>query len=79
MALGGNPVFNGKNFRSQTRGGAPTVPAGGPFAGQDPMSPQDLQNLYSAPAAGPKETGRMTYDDVIMKTFGCLAVVLLGA
>ena len=79
MALGGNPVFNGKNFRAQTRGGAPTVPAGGPFAGQDPMSPQDLQNLYSAPAAGPRETGRMTYDDVIMKTLGGLAVVLLGA
>ncbi|MBD7996681.1 Bax inhibitor-1/YccA family protein [Arthrobacter sp. Sa2CUA1] len=79
MAQGGNPVFNGKNFRSQTRGGAATVPASGPFAGQDPMSPQQLQDLYAAPSAGPAQTGRMTYDDVIMKTLGCLAVVLLGA
>lgn len=43
------------------------------------MSPQQLQDMYAAPSAGPAQTGRMTYDDVIMKTLGCLAVVLLGA
>ena len=77
MALGGNPVFNGKNFNSQVRGGRANQ---GSLATQDPsMTPQQLQELYTAPSAGPSVTGRMTYDDVIMKTLACLAVVLVGA
>jgi len=43
------------------------------------MSPQQLQEMYTAPSAGPAQTGRMTYDDVIMKTLACLAVVVAGA
>ena len=31
------------------------------------------------PSAGPAQTGRMTYDDVIMKMLACLALVLIGA
>ena len=77
MALGGNPVFNGKNFKSQVRGGRMNQ---GSLATQNaPMTPQQLQELYTAPSAGPAQTGRMTYDDVIMKTLACLAVVLVGA
>ncbi|MBP3037247.1 Bax inhibitor-1/YccA family protein [Arthrobacter sp. zg-ZUI100] len=77
MALGGNPVFNGKNFNSQVRGGRMNQ---GSLATQNaPMTPQQLQELYTAPSAGPAQTGRMTYDDVIMKTLACLAVVLVGA
>ncbi|MDK1328541.1 Bax inhibitor-1/YccA family protein [Arthrobacter sp. zg-Y1143] len=76
MALGGNPVFNGKNFRSQTRGGA----AQGSLATDNTyMTPQQLQDLYTAPSAKPSDMGRMTYDDVIMKTVFCLAAVLVGA
>lgn len=79
MALGGNPVFNGKNYRSQTDPHA-TVGFGSAAAAQQAgMTSQQLQDLYSRPAAGPADTGRMTYDDVIMKTLGCLALVLLGA
>ncbi|WP_125610665.1 Bax inhibitor-1/YccA family membrane protein [Specibacter cremeus] len=71
MALGGNPVFaNDKNFR-EPRNGAATLPA--------QMSSEELQHLYDAPSAGPAQTGRMTYDDVIMKTVATLALVLVGA
>ena len=78
MAIGGNPVFNGKNFKSQVQGGRAKQ---GSLATQDQpqMTPQQLQELYTAPSAGPAQTGRMTYDDVIMKTLACLAVVLVGA
>ncbi|BAS13488.1 hypothetical protein AHiyo8_17910 [Arthrobacter sp. Hiyo8] len=86
MALGGNPIFNGKNFRGATQ--APPVPSythgqpqyGQPaWAAQPPMTSDQLQEMYNQPAAGPAETGRMTFDDVIVKTAACLAVLLLGA
>jgi len=101
MALGGNPIFNGKNFRGATQ--APPVPtnpyAQNPYAqnpygqsqyGQVPygqtqtvqnpyLSDDQLQNMYNQPAAGPAQTGRMTFDDVIIKTAACLAVLVLGA
>ncbi|QHK21971.1 hypothetical protein GU243_22445 [Pseudarthrobacter psychrotolerans] len=101
MALGGNPIFNGKNFRGATQ--APRVPQA-PFGqaqyGQQPygqrapgqvMDPQNgwgqqqnmtdeqLREMYNQPAAGPADTGRMTYDDVIVKTAACLGVLLAGA
>lgn len=79
MALGGNPVFNGKNYRSQTETHATVGFGSAATAQQAGMTSQQLQDLYSRPAAGPVDTGRMTYDDVIMKTLGCLALVLIGA
>ncbi|MDI3212392.1 Bax inhibitor-1/YccA family protein [Arthrobacter sp. AL12] len=103
MALGGNPVFNGKNFRGATQ--APPAPQaygqspygqngfgqgqpgqaqyGQTQAGWNPaqqgMTQDQLQDMYNRPAAGPADTGRMTYDDVIMKTAACLGAVLAGA
>ncbi|MFH5880369.1 Bax inhibitor-1/YccA family protein [Arthrobacter sp. NA-172] len=91
MALGGNPIFNGKNFRGATQ--APPIPRysqgqnqygqpqyGQPaWAAQPQMSSDQLQQMYNQPSAGPVETGRMTFDDVIVKTAACLAVLLLGA
>ena len=99
MALGGNPIFNGKNFRGATQ--APPVPQayghnnygqnqfgqqgygqpgyGQPGYGQQNMSNDQLQQMYNRPAAGPAETGRMTFDDVIIKTAICLAAVVVGA
>ncbi|MDP9693424.1 UNVERIFIED_ORG: putative YccA/Bax inhibitor family protein [Arthrobacter globiformis] len=99
MALGGNPIFNGKNFRGATQ--APPVPQayghnnygqnqfgrpgygqqayGQPGYGQQSMSNDQLQQMYNRPAAGPAETGRMTFDDVIIKTAICLAAVVVGA
>ncbi|WP_207345225.1 Bax inhibitor-1/YccA family protein [Arthrobacter sp. E3] len=81
MALGGNPVFaNNKNFKD-----VPATKRGHVNAGADTMSAQaqfsaqQLQDLYNKPAAGPAQTGRMGYDDVIMKTVFTLTLVLVGA
>ncbi|MDR7081249.1 putative YccA/Bax inhibitor family protein [Arthrobacter ginsengisoli] len=98
MAHGGNPVFNGKNFRGATQ--APPAPQaygqnsyGQPQYGQaqygqaqtgwnpaqQGMTQNQLQDMYNRPAAGPADTGRMTFDDVIMKTAACLVAVVAGA
>lgn len=103
MALGGNPIFNGKNFRGATQAPpAPQAPYGQSYGqnkyGQNPygqgqfgqtqagwnpsqqaMSSDQLQDMYNRPAAGPADSGRMTFDDVIMKTAACLAAVIAGA
>ncbi|MBT2248502.1 Bax inhibitor-1/YccA family protein [Arthrobacter sp. BHU FT2] len=105
MALGGNPIFNGKSFRGATQAppapqafGAPygqqaygnqpygQVPYGqAPFGqqgwntGQQGMTDAQLQDMYNQPSAGPADTGRMTFDDVIVKTAACLGFVVLGA
>jgi uncharacterized YccA/Bax inhibitor family protein len=103
MALGGNPIFNGKNFRGATQAPpAPQAPYGQGYGqnqyGQNPygqgqfgqaqagwnpsqqaMSSDQLQDMYNRPAAGPADSGRMTFDDVIMKTAACLAAVIAGA
>lgn len=42
-------------------------------------SAEELQDMYAAPSATPVQTGRMTYDDVIMKTGITLGVLLIGA
>ncbi|WP_087873638.1 Bax inhibitor-1/YccA family protein [Arthrobacter globiformis] len=107
MALGGNPIFNGKNFREATQ--SPPVPQAygqnhygqnqfgqnqfgqgrapgsvmdaqsGWMSQQQNMTNDQLQQMYNRPAAGPAETGRMTFDDVIVKTAICLAAVVVGA
>ncbi|MHA7306253.1 Bax inhibitor-1/YccA family protein [Arthrobacter sp. TMN-49] len=81
MALGGNPVFaNNKNFkdtpsgqRGYVNGGADTM------AAQAQFSAEQLQDMYNKPAANASQTGRMSYDDVIMKTVLTLGLVLVGA
>ncbi|GAB3535364.1 Bax inhibitor-1/YccA family protein [Arthrobacter tecti] len=79
MALGGNPVFNGKNFRTAARGNNPAAYGSTALAGQSAMNQQQLENLYNQPSAGPAETGRMTFDDVIVKTIATIGMVLIGA
>ncbi|MFF2345271.1 Bax inhibitor-1/YccA family protein [Pseudarthrobacter sp. NPDC058119] len=106
MALGGNPIFNGKSFRGATQAPpVPQAPYGAPYSqqpygqapyGQQPygqapygqqgwgtqpqsMTDDQLRQMYSQPSAGPADTGRMTFDDVIMKTAACLAAVVAGA
>ena len=106
MALGGNPIFNGKSFRGATQAPpVPQAPYGAPYGqqpygqapyGQQPygqapygqqgwgtqpqsMTDEQLRQMYSQPSAGPADTGRMTFDDVIMKTAACLAAVVAGA
>jgi uncharacterized YccA/Bax inhibitor family protein len=77
MAIGGNPVFNNpKAFRGSPVGAA--APGSTVLAGQTQLSSQQLQDLYNQPSAGPAQTGRMTYDDVIFKTLACLSLVVVG-
>lgn len=42
-------------------------------------SAEQLEQMYQAPPAGPRETGRMTYDDVVTKGGMMFAVLLAGA
>ncbi|MBB4734596.1 putative YccA/Bax inhibitor family protein [Micrococcus cohnii] len=50
--------------------------------GQAPYGQQagapDLEQMYAAPAAGPADTGRMTYNDIVGKTAFCLVLVVVG-
>jgi uncharacterized YccA/Bax inhibitor family protein len=54
-------------------------PQGGWGTQPQNMTNEQLQQMYNQPAAGPADIGRMTYDDVIVKTAACLAVVVAGA
>ncbi|MEV3856747.1 Bax inhibitor-1/YccA family protein [Streptomyces sp. NPDC050095] len=90
-----NPVFSRRGFSrdngyaqfnaQQPQAGGPAVgtqanpygqaPAGNPYA-QNPYAQQDLQ--YGAPQA-PATTGRMTMDDVIMRTATTLGTLIVTA
>ena len=67
-----NPAFNKNAF-------APAPPPAPTAEQQQNMTAQQLQDLYSRASAGPVETERMSYDDVIMKTAITLGIVLVGA
>ena len=64
-----NPVFGRTEGFSASRAG---VDAASPRADQ-------LEDMYAAPSATPVQTGRMTYDDVVVKTGITFAVLLVGA
>ncbi|MBD0292186.1 MAG: Bax inhibitor-1/YccA family protein [Jiangellaceae bacterium] len=64
-----NPVFS--RAEAFNRRGAGSEPAT-PTAGQ-------LEEMYAAPSATPIQTGRMTYDDVVVKTGITFGVLLIGA
>lgn len=75
---GNNPVFQkiDKDLKQDRYAGfGRRAPAGA--ATQDSLSAQQLQDLYSQPPAGPLATGRVTFDDVIMKTLGLFTVLVL--
>ncbi len=79
---GNNPVFSrfekkvkSDGYAGFGRGGAATTQ---PYPGPT-MSPHELDTRYQGPSAGPRETGRLTLDDVVMKTLGLFAVVMVSA
>jgi uncharacterized YccA/Bax inhibitor family protein len=63
-----NPVFN--NNRGFQRGG---------YATFETPTATDLQTMYEAPSATPLQTGRMTLDDVVIRTASIFAVLLAAA
>ena len=84
--MASNPVFS-RIEREAQQGYAgfdrrpPQPPAStGGMAASDYLSNQQLQDMYTQPSATPVQTGRVTLDDVVMKTLGLFSIVLvLGA
>ncbi|WP_277209555.1 Bax inhibitor-1/YccA family protein [Isoptericola croceus] len=83
-----NPVFSnsavfGEPRRgAQGKGGTATAPS--PYtqygtSGAQATDAASLQNMYNAPSAGPVDTQRLTYTDVIMKTAGLFALLVVVA
>ena len=80
-----NPVFNNSAVFGDPRArgnrrpqqGAPTGTLGG--ATGPVVEASTLEQMYGAPSATTRDTGRLTYDDVIVKTGGLLAVLVVAA
>jgi uncharacterized YccA/Bax inhibitor family protein len=81
--MASNPVFDRIEKESRQgyagfgRSGAPTRQPTAGRGATDGMTSQQLQDLYNQPAAGPVQTKRLTIDDVVMKTIGLFAIVLI--
>ena len=87
---GGNPVFDrlnkqiekeqyagfGQPQRADQGSIGSTQAAGAGYATQDAMTAQQLNELYARQSAGPVDTGRVTLDDVIMKSLGLFALLV---
>ncbi|MFE0799767.1 Bax inhibitor-1/YccA family protein [Streptomyces sp. NPDC058812] len=70
VATQGNPYAQG------TQGNPYAQPVGNPYA-QNPYAQQDQQ--YGAPPQAPSTTGRMTMDDVVIRTASTLGVLVVTA
>ena len=83
--MASNPVFSRIERETERgyagfgdRGPQPPPPASGwPSSGQ--MTDRQLQDLYERPAASAVQTGRLTLDDVVMKTAGLFTLMLVFA
>ncbi|MGP4003950.1 Bax inhibitor-1/YccA family protein [Streptomyces sp. 8N706] len=74
----GNPYATGNPYAPQ--GGNPYAPQGGnPYGQGQTLTPEQLQQPYGAPPTGALQTGRMTMDDVVMRTGITLGTVTVGA
>ncbi|EWS99732.1 membrane protein [Intrasporangium oryzae NRRL B-24470] len=90
---GGNPVFDRLNKQIEQERyagfGSPQGSQSGPvqgtqaasagYAAQDAMSTQQLNDLYAQQAAGPVDTGRVTLDDIIVKSLVLFGITLAVA
>ncbi|MEO8557409.1 MAG: Bax inhibitor-1/YccA family protein [Actinomycetota bacterium] len=70
IAKGGYAGFGAGPAASRTSGGSGV---------QDGLNSQQLQDLYNQPSARPVQMGRVTLDDVVMKTLGLFSIVVLVA
>jgi len=82
--MASNPAFNRIEKDAQDGyagfggpGGAAAQQSAAGQAATAGMSAQQLQDLYNQPSAGPADTRRVTMDDVIMKTLGLFAIVVV--
>lgn len=87
---GGNPVFDRLNKqieqeryagfgspRREGQGPAGQQAMGAGYATQDAMTTEQLNEMYARQSAGPVDTGRVTIDDVIVKSLS-LFVITIG-
>src|SRR5690349_17792872 len=84
-----NPVFSQVNreiqqgyagFGQQQRAGQSPQDYNPAMQGmQDKMTSEQLEQMYQAPPAGPIQTGRVTFDDVVMKTLGMFVLLVAAA
>lgn len=56
--------------------GAPQIPVGYQPGPSETLTDQQLRDMYAQAPAGPAQTGRLTLDDVVMKTLMLFGVVL---
>ncbi|MGV8968568.1 MAG: Bax inhibitor-1/YccA family membrane protein [Cellulomonas sp.] len=83
--MASNPVFNriDKQIKQGGYAGFDRQPAGTRMTGgagvQDNVTPEQLQDMYNQGSAGPVQTGRLTLDDVVMKTLGLFALLVAVA
>ena len=81
--MASNPVFNriDKQIKAGGYAGFDRQSAAPQMSGgagvQDNLTPEQLQDRYNQPSAGPVQTGRITLDDVVMKTLGLFSIVVL--
>jgi uncharacterized YccA/Bax inhibitor family protein len=81
--MASNPVFNriDKQITKGDYAGFDRGPATSRMSGgtpvQDSLNSQQLQDLYNQPSAGPVQMGWVTLDDVVMKTLGLFAIVVM--
>lgn len=71
-----NPVFEKSPYFGEPRKGRAGAAAAGTTATVDAQQLQQLEQSWQAPPAAPAQTGRMTYDDVIIKSAGLLTIVV---
>jgi uncharacterized YccA/Bax inhibitor family protein len=78
-----NPVFTSSDVFGNRRGPvqqAPQAPYGqqpGAYGQPQAVQAAHLEQMYGSPSATSRDTGRMTYDDVIMKTAGMFGLLLV--
>jgi uncharacterized YccA/Bax inhibitor family protein len=81
--MASNPVFDRIDKESRQGyagfGRAPQQPATTGLTATDAMSQRQLEDLYNQPSATAVQAGRVTLDDVIMKTASLFAVMLVFA
>lgn len=84
MALN-NPAFNNPAFQDpravQTYPGGPQAATlgGAQRMGTDLAAQAQMEGMYAAPAAGARETDRMTVEDTVVKTVSLFAILVVTA
>ncbi len=75
-----NPVFDrlAKDNRGYATFGSGNAPAAPTYGSSTPTA-DDLDTMYGQPTATTADTGRLTYDDVVVKTGLTFVVLLAGA